>query len=181
MFTSPRRHHALGQRGEKPLYQPPARQGEKFYRRILGGAGRHRISRGYVRDYSGPLSDIVRSLIAEKYQRRTDNPLDPAIRRQICQEAQDQWKILLDFYDRATNPKRYWSLLRKMGGKKSNPTPPNISIFFELKIHSSSKAIAQAFNRQFTVQSVSQDWIGLVREIHHHQPSLWTSHTGHLT
>ena len=61
--------------------------------------------------------------------------------------------------DRASNPKRYWSLLRKLCGKMSNPQP-NISIIsFDGKTHSSPKAIAQAFNRQFTVSSAQQEWI----------------------
>ena len=63
---------------------------------------------------------------------------------------------MLESSDRATNPNRYWSLLRKLGGKRSNP-PPNISIAFDGKTHSSLKAISWAFNRQFTACSAQQD------------------------
>ena len=124
--------------------------GEKFFRRILSDAGRHHIHCGYVRDYCGPLPDVVRFLIAERDQRYTDHPLDPAIKlldrdtqRLIRQEAQDQWKE--EFYDRATNCKRYWSLMRNLGSKRS---------LLRKKIHTISKAIAQAFNRQFTTCSL---------------------------
>ena len=120
--------------------------GEKVFRQILGDAGRHKIPCGYVRDYSCPLPEVVRPLILERDQRRTDDPLDPAIKlldrdiqRLIRQDAQDQWRFLLKSSDRATNPKRYWSLLRNLGGKRSNP-PPNISIAFDGKTHSSPKA-----------------------------------------
>ena len=107
---------------------------------------------------------------------RTDDPLDPAIKlldrdiqRHIRQEAQDQWRSLLESSDRATNPKRYWSLLRKLGGKRSIP-PPNISIAFDGKTHFSPKAIARAFNRQFTAWSTQQDRATrrLMRNLHRH-------------
>ena len=59
----------------------------------------------------------------ESDQRRTDDPLDPGFKlldrdswRHIRQEAQDQWRKLLESSDRATNPKRYWSLLLKLDG-----------------------------------------------------------------
>ena len=44
--------------------------------------------------------------------------LDRDIQRNILQEAQDQWRTLLESSDRATNHKRYRSLLRKLGGKR---------------------------------------------------------------
>ena len=57
------------------------------------------------------------------------------------------------------------------GDKRSSP-PPNISIAFEGGAHSSSKAIARAFNRQFAVRSVPQDRTlrRLMREIHRNHP-----------
>ena len=67
---------------------------EKVFRSILGDAGRHHIPCGYVRDYCFPLPEVVRPLISERDQRRTDDPLDPAtklldgdIQRHIRQEA----------------------------------------------------------------------------------------------
>ena len=51
---------------------------------------------------------------------------------------------------------RYWSLLRKLVGKRSSP-PPNISIAFDGKPQSSPKVIARAFNRQFTTCSAQHD------------------------
>ena len=96
----------------------------------------------------------MRPLNTERDQCRTDDLLKPTIKlldqdiqRLIHQESQGQCRTLLEFSDCTTNPKRYWSLLRKLGGKRSSP-PPNISIAFEGKPHSSSNAIAQAFNRQ---------------------------------
>ena len=75
----------------------------------------------------------------ERDQRRINDPLDTTIKlldrdiqRHIRQEAQDQCRSLLESSDRATNPKRCWSLLRKLGGKRSSP-PPNISITFDEK------------------------------------------------
>ena len=66
-----------------------------------------------------------------------------------------------------TRSARYWSLLRKLGGKRSSP-PPDISIPFEGKTHSSLKAIARAFNRKFTASTVPQErtFRRLMREIH---------------
>ena len=71
--------------------------GEKVFMQILGDAGRHHISYGYVRDYSGPFPEVVRPLISERGQSRTDDPLNPTIKlldwdiqRNIRQEAQDQ-------------------------------------------------------------------------------------------
>ena len=127
-------------------------------------------------DYRGPLSEVVRPLVPERVQRRTDDPLDPVIKlldrdiqRLIRQDAQDQWKSLLESSDRATNPKRYWSLLHKLGGKRSNP-PSNISIAFDGKTYSSPKAIARAFNRQVTACSAQQDQAirRLMRNLQHH-------------
>ena len=113
--------------------------GERVFRQILCDAGRHHIPCGYVRDYSGPLPEVVRPLMSERDQRHTDDSLDPAIKlldqdiqRHIRQEEQDQWRSLLESSDRATDPKRYWSLLRKLGGRSSIP-PLNISITFDGK------------------------------------------------
>ena len=49
-------------------------------------------------------------------------------------------------------------------------SPPNISIAFEGKPHSSLKAIAQAFNRQFTACSAQQNQAlkRLMRDLHNH-------------
>ena len=68
-----------------------------------------------------------------------------------------------------TAPKRYWFLLRKLGGKRSSP-PLNNSIAFEGKPHSSSKAIAQAFNGQFAACSAQHDRAlrRLMRDRHRH-------------
>ena len=48
------------------------------------------------------------------------------------------------------------SLCCKLSSKRSSP-PPNISIAFEKKTRSSSKAIAQALNKQFTACSAQHD------------------------
>ena len=79
--------------------------------------------------------------------------LDDLIQRGIRQEAQDQWQSLLDRSDRRTNPTRYWSLLRKLSGKRV-PQPPNISISFGRSPLSSAKTIAKAFTKQFTAVAV---------------------------
>ena len=79
--------------------------------------------------------------------------LDDLIQRGIRQEAQDQWQSLLDRSDRRTNPTRYWSLLRKLSGKRA-PQPPNISISFGRSPLSSAKTIAKAFTKQFTAVAV---------------------------
>ena len=144
----------------------------------------------------GPLPEVVRPLISKRDQHHTEDPLDPCpgpvalpiklldqdIQQLIIQDAQDQWRSLLESFDRTTNPKRYWSLLRKLGGKRSNP-PPNVSIAFDGKTHSCPKPIARAFNRQFTASSAQQDRAirRLMRNIHHHHrvdPSY--CHTGRL-
>ena len=77
-----------------------------------------------VRDYCAPLPVVVRPLITERDQRRTDDPLHPAIKlldrdtqQLIHHKEQDQWRTLLQSSDRATNLKSYWSLLRKLGCK----------------------------------------------------------------
>ena len=59
--------------------------------------------------------------------------------------------------------------LRKLGGNRSS-SPPNILIAFEGKPHSSSKAIAQAFNRQFTACFVQYDraYKRFMRDLHNH-------------
>ena len=49
--------------------------GEKVIWRILSDAGRYHIPYGYVRDYSGPLPDVVQPLIIERDHRNTDGPL----------------------------------------------------------------------------------------------------------
>ena len=54
--------------------------GEKVFRRILSEAGRHHIPCCHVRDYCGPLRDVVLPLITERDQRLTDDPLDPSIK-----------------------------------------------------------------------------------------------------
>jgi len=103
------------------------------------------------------------------------DPSDPAIRQLeatiqsvIRQEAQDKWLTLLSRSDRRTNPRRYWSLLRKLSGKRSSP-PPNISIEFDGKTHAGSKSIAKAFTKQFTnIAPHRQDpaMRRLMREVH---------------
>ena len=59
------------------------------------------------------LAEVVRPLILERDQCRIDDTLDTAIKlldrdiqQHINQEAQDQWRSLLESSDRATNPKR---------------------------------------------------------------------------
>ena len=54
--------------------------GEKVFRRILSHAWKHHIPCGHVRNYCGPLPDVVRPFITERDQRRTDDPLNPAIK-----------------------------------------------------------------------------------------------------
>ena len=49
--------------------------GEKLFCAILSDARRYHIPCGYVRDYCGPLLDVVRPLITERDQRSTDDPL----------------------------------------------------------------------------------------------------------
>ena len=138
---------------------PPPRscsEGEKVFRQLVCDASRHHIPSGYRKDYTGSLPADVRPLIAERDQRRREDPLDPQIQQldilvQRClrQKAQDQWQELLDSSDRTTNPRRYWSLMRKLSGKRASP-PPNIDIEFGGKTHSGPKQIAKAFARQFT-------------------------------
>ena len=145
----------------KQLCQPPA-----LLRKMAYPQRRRKTPDpcGYVKkDYCDLLPDVVRTLITERDQSHTGAPINPAIKllerniqRRIHQEAQDQWRSFLESSDHATNPKRYWSLLRKLGDNRSSPSP-NISIAFEEKIHSSSKAIAQAFNKQFTGCSAQHD------------------------
>ena len=53
---------------------------EKVFRRILVDAGRYHIPCGYLRDQCSPLPDVVRPLISERDQRRTDDTLDPVIK-----------------------------------------------------------------------------------------------------
>ena len=84
-----------------------------------------------------PLRDLI----------HTDDPLDPAItlldrdiQQHISQVVQDQWRSLIESSDRATNPKRNWSILCKMGGKSSSPSP-NISTAYEGKTHYSSQRL----------------------------------------
>ena len=123
--------------------------------------------RDLVRHLCQPLSLLGKSLPATAYswrRRKTPYPLrlclghiddllDPAIK---LLEAQDKWRIVLDSYYHTTNRNRHWSLLRKLGRIRSRP-PPNISNTFEGKPHSSSKAIAEPFNGQFTTCSVQPD------------------------
>ena len=115
-------------------------------------------------------------LITERDQRRADDPLNLAnklmdwdIQRHIRQEAQDQWRTLFESSDLATNPKRYWSLLRKLGGKRSSPDQISYSTSRE-KRHSSSQAIAQVFNWQVTACSAQNDRAlrMLMRDLHYH-------------
>ena len=60
-------------------------------------------------------------------------------------------------------------LLCKLRGKRSSH-PTNISISFEGKTHSTSKAIAQAFNMQFTAcpSQHNQALRRLMRDLHHY-------------
>ena len=135
--------------------------GEKVIRGILSDAGRYYIPCGYVRDYCGPLPDVVRPIFTETDQRRTDDPLTlPS----SCWTGTSSGSFTRK---RKTSGGPSWSpptappipsatsLRCKQGGKRSSP-PPN-SIAFEKKKHSSSKAIAQAFNKQFTACSAQQD------------------------
>ena len=46
-------------------------------------------------------------------------------------------------------------LMRELSGKRSSP-PPNMTIAFDRKIHFSPKAIAKAFNRQFSGSFVQE-------------------------
>ena len=67
---------------------------------------------------------------------------------------------------------RYQTLLvpTVQAGRQEVEPPPNISIAFDGKTHSSPNAIARTFNRQFTASSAQQDRAirRLMRNIHHH-------------
>ena len=153
------------QRGNSPipLYQPPALLEKKSSGLFLAKL-EDTTSPVFMLGTTAALSlKVVRPLISLRYQLRTDDPLDPAIKlvdqdiqRHIRQEAQDHWRSLLESSDCSSNPERYWSFLRKLGGMRSSP-PPNISIDFDGKTQSSTKVIARAFNRQFTACSAQQD------------------------
>ena len=123
-------------------------QGEKLFRQLAHNAAKHHIPAGYRKNFKGTLPAAAKELISERDSRRETNHADPAIpvlngQIQHClrQEAQDQWRDLLHRSDRSTNPGQYWSLLRKLSGKRSTPAP-NVSIDFGGKTHSSPKSIA---------------------------------------
>ena len=130
---------------------------------FLGDVGRHHITCGYVRDYCCPLPKFVRPFISERDQCRTDDPFDPASSCWTGTSSGTSARKRKTSGDPCWNPptalpipSATWSLLRKLDGKGSNP-PPNISIAFDGKTHSSLKAIARAFNSLFTTCSVQQD------------------------
>ena len=131
-------------------------RGEKSFRNILKEASRHNIPAGYIRDEVPSIPPEASPLIKERDALRSANPQDPripildtSIHESIRKHNLIKWQNLLNASNRATNPTKYWSLLRKLSGKRSKQ-PPNQSISFSNTTCTQSNHIAAAFNKQFT-------------------------------
>ena len=93
--------------------------------------------------------------------------MDRDIQRLIRQDAQDQWRSLLQCSDHATNPKRYWSLLRKLGGGARGRTPHLTSQSPSMEKPTPAR---RRSHEPSTASSAQQDLAirRLMRNIHHY-------------
>ena len=91
---------------------------EKHFQRIHDGV---RKTAHPSRVYNGLLQPSHRGGPSTLHLWERSAKLDRDIQQQIFQDVRDQWRNLLEFSDRATNPMRFWFLLCKMSGKGSSP------------------------------------------------------------
>ena len=122
-------------------------------------ADKHHIPKGKITTRHTPLPDHIRDLINTRNQTRKSNPKDPSlpnqnttINRQIQEHRTQLWKDHLQTTNSGnhkSNTTKLWSTIKSLSGKSTKPDP-NRSIVFNHKHLTSNKAIANAFNHQFT-------------------------------
>ena len=99
-------------------------------------------------------------------------PLYRDIKRHIRRMRKTMWNSLLESSNRVTNSKRYWLLLRTQARRQEvEPSSKHLNWLWRKKKHSSPKAIARVFYRQFTASFVHQDraiFRRLLQEGHNH-------------
>ena len=131
----------------------------------------YHIPRCYITEYyCGPLSDVVRPLIGGERSAPLWQPT------WLCYSVAGPGGTFLILITAPLTRSATGTFCARWGTRRSNSSS-SISIVFDEKNLSSSKAITQAFNRQFTIYSVPDDRIlrRLMGEVHHHHLVRWPS------
>ena len=138
--------------------------GEKEWRRVLQKCSAKHIPAGFHRNYSPELDATSRALIAERDDRRSQDPNDPEleglnvrISASIASSSRQKWMDAVHQADRRANPVRFWRLLKGLSGKRAS-TPPNQPIKFKDKTITKPSSIANNFCKQYAnVKTFKQD------------------------
>ena len=150
---------------------------EKVFRSILNDAGRHHILCGYVR-----IPAALPPMLCDPSSLREISavPMTPSSLPSSCWTGiyngsfPRKRKTSGGSSDRVTNPKRYLSLLSKLGSKRSSP-PPNILI--------ASRKKRTPVRRQLHKPSISSSLPVPPNTIEHSESlwgtiTMWTPHAG---
>ena len=130
--------------------------GEGMFRQVLLEATDLFVPKGNIPNMIPNLSDSSKRLIRERDSIRAHSPTDPRlpllnqqVEEDINKTNQKTWIQRTESCSHKHNTSQFYSLIKQLSGKKTNPAP-NQPIYFHGKVLMRNKDIAIAFNRQFT-------------------------------
>ena len=135
---------------------PSCSNSEKTLRRILLDASKRFIPSGNIPNMIPNLSDSTKQLIRQRDTIRRQHPTDnrlPDLNQQINKDIdttnRTTWIHRTESCSHKHNASQFFGLIKELNGKRSRPAP-NQPITFRDRIHTGSKDIAKAFNKQFS-------------------------------
>ena len=130
--------------------------GEKAFRKVIQHAAKHHIPSGFVKNFTPGKSQEIIDLEQRFNSLRQANPQDPAlpdlsreIREKTASTSRSRWRDFATSLDRRSEPRRLWTVMQRLSGKKKS-APPNQPIKFGNRIYTKRSAITRRFNIQYS-------------------------------
>jgi hypothetical protein len=144
---------------------------EKVFRKILLSASKHGIPSGYIQNCNPGIFCEANDLINEHGAVKTNDPQDPLledlnhdINSIISENKRSIWHDKVEASGHRLKPKKCWSFLQSLSGKKPH-VPPNQPITFGSESQSNCNTIKNKFICQFVPQPRSDP---LTRQVQKH-------------
>ena len=135
---------------------------EKLFRATLLKAASHHIPTGRRKLYTQQVPAEILAKMEERDDLRKQDPASPRLSTmndEITKATSDhkrrQWREFVESIDHKTDITKLWRTIKGIDGK-SKQTAENEGITFTGRSHTSSKLIANSFNRQFTTSKLGK-------------------------
>ena len=135
---------------------------EKLFRATLLKAASHRIPTGRRKLYTQQVPAEILAMMEERYGLRKQDPasdrlstMNDEISKATSDHTRRQWREFVDSIDHRTDSTKLWMTIKGIDSK-SKPTEDNEGITFTGRPHTSTKLIANSFNRQFTTSKLGK-------------------------